>query len=608
MSNKLWRVILPAVILLVGFGIALGLILMRPGEAYVPRVAPVPVVDLVKVRPQMGTVNIEADGVVVPYREFQLAAQVEGKVVFKAELCRAGLYVPPKTLLFRIDPTDYQLQEKRLEQEIRQAANALEELQVEIANIQDLLRVAQQDYELERRSFARQEELHRNRIISDADYEQASRALLKAENALVTLQNQLRTAHSRKASLEAALERVRTQLAEVRVRLARTEIYSPEDVETVVIRDDVELGDYVRVGTVLAVLEDLSRVEVRVNLRRDQFSWIWAAAARHSSERSGGDPAEAYRLPPLPVTVIHELEGAKFTWEGFLWRYEGLGLNEAVRTVPCRILVEDRRKPQPRIMPDSWRVPAGPPTLMRGMFVSVEIHLPPVVPMLCIPEEALQPGNWVWRFDRQEEAGDAKHSEGPPQGTEDDQSTPGGGLAQSEAQGPQNIVTPNSAQEALTADKGRTGPVGRVRRVEVQPVTTRRVPRLFYAEDGLERLIDGRTLRFENGRLVEVISEGETPKVLCPFPVLLQTREGLVPIDGLRYQVIEGMVHEITPEGTVALSEAVIHVPPEAPLGIQLLRELIVPARPGYLEAGDLIVVTPLVATDGTVVQARPEP
>jgi multidrug efflux pump subunit AcrA (membrane-fusion protein) len=610
MSEKFWRVILPGVILLAGVGIALGLMLIRPGETNVPKVEPIPVVDVVQVRPHVGTVNIEADGVVVPYREFQVAAQVEGKVVFKADLCRAGFFVPPKSLLFRIDPTDYQLQEQRLEQEVRQASNALEELKVEIANIQDLLRVAQQDYELEKRSFARQEELHRNRIISDADYEQASRSLLKAENALVTLQNQLRTAQARKESLEAVLERVRTQLAEVKVRLARTEIYSPADVETVVIRDSVEVGDYVRAGTILAVLEDVSRAEVRVNLRRDQFSWIWAIKAGQSSQDPPKDPAAAYRLPALPVTVTHELEGAKFAWEGFLWRYEGLGLNEATRTVPCRILVENRGKSKPQIMPDSWRVPAGPPILMRGMFVSVQIHVPQVVPMLRIPEETLQPGNWVWRFEPTEHPQDLKPSQSEidqrePQGTTQSVGTSPAGAGSSAAS---HLAATSSGQPVLISQGASKGSIGRVCRVQVQPVANVRIPRLVYAEGGIERVIDGKTLRFENGQLVQGSAEGGSPQLLWSSPIFLQTAEGLVPIDGVRYQVLEGVVHEMSPTGPVPLPDVIIQLPPEAPLGVQLLRELIVPARPGYLEAGDFIVITPLVANDGTLVQTRGEP
>jgi multidrug efflux pump subunit AcrA (membrane-fusion protein) len=596
-------------------GIAIAMILMRPESPPVPKVEPVPLVELAAVRPHTGTVDLEADGVVVPHREIQLAAQVEGRVIFKADVCRAGFYVPPKTLLLRIDPTDYQLQRETLEQELRQATNALEQLKVELANIEELLRVAEADYQLEKRSFARQEELHRGRIISDADYEQAQRSLLKAENALVSLQNQLRAARARWEGLEATLQRVKTQLAEVQVRLSRTEIYSPEDVETVVIRDPVEVGDYVRNGTLVAVLEDVSQVEVRVSLRRDQLSWIWAAASQQASQSSSADPSQAYRLPPLPVTVIHELDGAEFAWEGVLWRYEGLGLNEATRTIPCRILVPQVRQSRRLNRPQGWRVPAGPPMLMRGMFVSLRIHLPPTMPMVCLPEEALQPGNWVWRF--QPESAEESASAGTQQvGTSravqtgeptTSPDTPGDQEALRSTVSDSGRKYTSSAVPA-NSPSGESPKRGRIYRVEVEPVASQRVVRLVYAKGGAETVIDGKVLRFENGQLVRYAAAGAAPEVLFPGPVEVVLEEGTVPIDGTRLQVIDGVLYEVTGQERSAIPEPRLKLPPSAPIGVRLFREIITPVRVGYLDPDALVVVTPVVAEDGTLVQIRGTP
>ena len=61
-----------------------------------------------------GKLNIEVDGVVVPFRQITLSAEVEGTVLFKEEDCRAGRYVEQGTVLFRIDPRDYELEIRRL--------------------------------------------------------------------------------------------------------------------------------------------------------------------------------------------------------------------------------------------------------------------------------------------------------------------------------------------------------------------------------------------------------------------------------------------------------------------------------------------------------------
>ena len=54
--------------------------------------------------------TLEADGVVVPFREIELAAEVAGRIVERDERCRAGNFVTQGTLLARIDPQDYQLE------------------------------------------------------------------------------------------------------------------------------------------------------------------------------------------------------------------------------------------------------------------------------------------------------------------------------------------------------------------------------------------------------------------------------------------------------------------------------------------------------------------
>ncbi|NCY02465.1 MAG: biotin/lipoyl-binding protein, partial [Planctomycetia bacterium] len=79
-----------------------------------------------------GRIEIDADGVVVPLRELTLAAEVPGRVLKKAEDCRAGQFVQAGTLLFEIDPRDYELDVRRLEGEVRQAALNIEEIDEEL--------------------------------------------------------------------------------------------------------------------------------------------------------------------------------------------------------------------------------------------------------------------------------------------------------------------------------------------------------------------------------------------------------------------------------------------------------------------------------------------
>jgi hypothetical protein len=121
----------------------------------------------------------------------------------------------------------------------------------------------------------------------------------------------------------------------------------------------------------------------------------------------GLDPAENatsagsldYQLPHVGVTVIWELSGRRYAWKGHLDRYDGIGVNEKTRTVPCRILIENPRQvfelagDDPN---DTRPAQSGPRALVRGMFVDVRIDCQPRTPLLALPEEAIRPGKLVW--------------------------------------------------------------------------------------------------------------------------------------------------------------------------------------------------------------------
>jgi hypothetical protein len=106
-----------------------------------------------------------------------------------------------------------------------------------------------------------------------------------------------------------------------------------------------------------------------------------------------------YQLPRAEVTVLWELGRRQFAWRGRLDRYDGIGVNEQTRTVPCRVVVEEPRRVMvvnngdPR---DLTPATGGPPALVRGMYVRVRIHCQPNTPLVRLPERAIRPGNTIW--------------------------------------------------------------------------------------------------------------------------------------------------------------------------------------------------------------------
>ncbi|MDZ7618211.1 MAG: hypothetical protein U1E05_14490, partial [Patescibacteria group bacterium] len=95
---------------------------------------------------------------------------------------------------------------------------------------------------------------------------------------------------------------------------------------------------------------------------------------------------------------IYELAGQKYAWQGELSRFDGIGVDDATRTVPCRIAVEHPRDVRLLNPAGPGKAPSGPPALVRGMFVTVRIHAQPNTELLRVPEDAIRPGNRLWLF------------------------------------------------------------------------------------------------------------------------------------------------------------------------------------------------------------------
>ena len=332
------RLVTPVVVLLVGVAGFLWLAGQKKSPAREASRVSKPMVETQPVKLYQGGLEIATDGVVVPFREIQIAAEVDGIVVRKSSVCRSGYFVKADTLLLVLEKTDYEKEVERLRAQLREAEASLKELEVNLTNTQSLLDLAKSELEIKRRNYTRIERLYGRGVATDADADKAREELISAETNVQTLENQLRTQQASRARLQAARDRIKVQLEKALVNLKRTEIYAPTD--GVIVKDAVEQGDFVRRGTVVVRIQDTSAVEVKCNLKPSQMAWVWASVDMPGNQLK---PIEAYELPPLPVTVVYTVNGQQYQWQAHLERYEGIGMDDQTRMVPCRVLVD---KPQ----------------------------------------------------------------------------------------------------------------------------------------------------------------------------------------------------------------------------------------------------------------------
>jgi multidrug efflux pump subunit AcrA (membrane-fusion protein) len=408
------RILAPLVIL--GLGAAgLGALwsMKQPPEPVTPEVKLL----LVETRPvevHGEGLEIVTDGIVVPARDVTIATQVAGKVVYKSEACEAGKYVSEGTVLFKIDAEDYRLEVERLTKERAQADANLQEVDLELENTESLIELSAEELRIQQRELQRQLQL-RGPAVSESALDQARRAELAARNALLTLENQKRLLQSRRNTTEISRQLVEVRLEKASLDFARTEVKAP--VSGVVVEEMVEEDSFVPLGAAMAKIEDTSAVEVRCSLQMDELYWLWRqprpesdtpyrSTAFSPAPPAPGDASEAipppapgqaaYQIPHAEVTVTYEIGGRHHHWEGWLDRFEGIGVDERTRTIPCRVVVPEPRKVKREDAQGAVSLEAGPRALIRGMFVKLRIHAQPDAPLVRIPEEAIRPGGKVF--------------------------------------------------------------------------------------------------------------------------------------------------------------------------------------------------------------------
>jgi multidrug efflux pump subunit AcrA (membrane-fusion protein) len=390
---EIFRIGLPLLILGAGVTTLAVIVGMREPPPRIERAAMVPMVETTTVQQHHGGLDIRSDGMVVPFREIGLSAEVGGRITHKSPDVRAGNYVTQGDLLVTIDPRSYQLEVNRARSEVDQAEARLRELTVDIENTESLLALADERVELQNRHLSRMRQLFDRGASTDGELEEAQQLELNARNDRTSLHNQLRKQQASRDAMLHAKELAEARLATAQLDLERTEVRAP--VNGIVVSEMVEQESYVQPGSELMTIEDTSAVEVRCNLRAEELNWILLQAPT-SAEPVPRQVRQDFQLPRTPVTIYQRLNGVEHRWDGVLSRFEGIGIDERTRTVPIRIFVANRRAVN-LVSEVTQLLPEGPRVLVRGMYVQLLIHADPGTRLLSIPERCVQPGNVVWR-------------------------------------------------------------------------------------------------------------------------------------------------------------------------------------------------------------------
>lgn len=331
MIGKLLKWILPVAVVLAALAGGRYIISQRPeAPQFNPPVVPV-AVEAMRVQPEDYRVIVRSEGTVEPRTQSTLIPQVSGRIVEISPSFREGGFFDQGDVLVKLDARDYELAIASAEAQVAQAESALEQ------------------------------EIAQAKVVED-DW----RMLGKEAPELGLRKPQI-------AAARAALLSAQAQLERAQVDLQRTRIRAPYEGQ--VLEKNVDVGQFVSPGTVLARVYATDFVEIRLPLSGRQLEFV------ELPERFRDD-AEATTGP-----VVHLKAGfgrETWSWEGRIVRAEG-----AIDTRSRQLFVVAQ-------VDNPYRRGGGDrPPLRIGQFVEAEIEGRVLPGAFVIPRAALRDGEHV---------------------------------------------------------------------------------------------------------------------------------------------------------------------------------------------------------------------
>ncbi|MEQ9460757.1 MAG: efflux RND transporter periplasmic adaptor subunit [Phycisphaeraceae bacterium] len=289
-------------------------------------------------------------------QQARVPARVASVVEAVPEGIEAGVAVKAGQLLAVLDSDDFERQGDAERQEIARLDSELDRLVIEGDRLADRLRLLDEDLAIAQRQEDRLRDLSERNAANVADVERAERDRLMVARERLASQEGLEGLPSRRAGLEAARESARARLALAELSVERSRLVSP--IDGVVSMHDLEVGESVTPGQVMAEVVDVSRIEVPVRL---------PASSRGTF--SLGDEA-----------VVVAASDASRRWVGRIARINPTD-DGATRTLTAYVMVEQQGADA-----------SAATTLTPGLFVSVEVPGLRTEGDLVIPRRAVRAG------------------------------------------------------------------------------------------------------------------------------------------------------------------------------------------------------------------------
>jgi RND family efflux transporter MFP subunit len=334
-KSKLIKIGLPLLILAAGGAVMWMMIHFHPEPRKEIRQDPGALVEILTVTRGERQVRVHGTGTVQPRREISLVPQIDGRVTEMAPGFIAGGFFRKGAVLFRIESADYRLAVDR-------ARAAMAKAEYELAAMEGQARIARQEWERLK--------------LGNGD----------KPNPLVLYEPQMKNAN-------AALLSARAALQQAELDLDRTTLRAPFN--CVVRSESVDVGQYLRAGTAVAMLAGTDQAEIVVPLPLEELAWLQV-------------PRQGRKISGSAATIQLTTGDEIFSWQGRVVRRLG-DVDPQGRMARLVVAVND---------PYGLHAGSGEqrPDLAMGTFVQVSLEGIRLQDVAVIPASALRDGATVW--------------------------------------------------------------------------------------------------------------------------------------------------------------------------------------------------------------------
>jgi len=330
------QILLPLVILGIGWYVAVTLVEARQEPETEPIEIPLPLVQVLEVKPTGQRLTVRAEGTVVPRTQTELVPEISGRVVWVSPSLASGGFFEKDEELLKVDRREYELAVVRARSAVAQA-----EL---------VLATEQEEADLARREWE---------------------SLGKGEPTALTFRE------PQVAQAQAALASARAALAQAEYDLERTVVKAPYAGR--IRSKSVDVGQFVSRGAPVARVYAVDYAEVRLPIPDAELAYVDLPLAFRGQVGDANGPK---------VMLRAQFAGREHTWQGRIVRTEA-EIDPQSRMVQAVARVAN---------PYGQGGRPGRPPLAVGMFVEAEIE-GRWSSSVVLPRAALRDGHTVYVID-----------------------------------------------------------------------------------------------------------------------------------------------------------------------------------------------------------------